>query len=335
MHHLTATLACVLLIGGCSPRESAGPQIPKTSDVVAAAPGRIEGASETYRIGTSAQGPVQSILVKSGERVTKGQPLIKIACGQLSAEEASLTARVQAARARLDRLRSGARREELDRAEAAVRADTARWQQARSSAERARELHANRKFLSDAALDESLRDESTAKAQLEGSQAALSLLRAGPRPEEVQEAEHDLAALKHSLLSTATLLSYCTVTAPVTGNILRVHVTEGELVSPFNPVTLVSLSDESKTRVRVEVDEKDVAKVTLRQKARVLADALPNQPLTATVEEVSRTMGRKKTLTTDPADKSDRDVLEVLVALDGVAPALPVGLRVTVQFLGR
>ena len=46
-------------------------------------------------------------------------------------------------------------------------------------------------------------------------------------------------------------------------------------------------------------------------------------------------MGRKKIYTGDPAEKSDRDVLEILVDLNQVDPRLVVGLRTTVQFLAR
>jgi hypothetical protein len=44
-------------------------------------------------------------------------------------------------------------------------------------------------------------------------------------------------------------------------------------------------------------------------------------------------MGRRQILTSDPADKSDRDVMEVLVDLDGLPENLPIGLRVSVIFL--
>ncbi len=43
-------------------------------------------------------------------------------------------------------------------------------------------------------------------------------------------------------------------------------------------------------------------------------------------------MGRKSVLTGDPADKSDRDVLEVTAELEQGATKLPLGLRVTVEF---
>ncbi len=37
--------------------------------------------------------------------------------------------------------------------------------------------------------------------------------------------------------------------------------------------------------------------------------------------------------TSDPADKSDRDVMEVVIDLDGKHEHLPIGLRVSVLFL--
>jgi hypothetical protein len=44
-------------------------------------------------------------------------------------------------------------------------------------------------------------------------------------------------------------------------------------------------------------------------------------------------MGRKSVVTGDPAQKADRDILEVTADLDQPANALPIGLRVTVQFI--
>jgi hypothetical protein len=44
-------------------------------------------------------------------------------------------------------------------------------------------------------------------------------------------------------------------------------------------------------------------------------------------------MGRRQILTSDPADKSDRDVMEVVVDLKNRPDGLPIGLRVSVLFL--
>jgi hypothetical protein len=56
------------------------------------------------------------------------------------------------------------------------------------------------------------------------------------------------------------------------------------------------------------------------------------RPLQGVVGRISDTMGRKKILSGDPSEKADRDVLEAMIDLNG-AIKLPVGMRVTVEFL--
>jgi hypothetical protein len=46
-------------------------------------------------------------------------------------------------------------------------------------------------------------------------------------------------------------------------------------------------------------------------------------------------MGRKSVYTGDPSDKSDRDILEAVIDLQDDARPLPIGFRVTVQFLSN
>jgi len=44
-------------------------------------------------------------------------------------------------------------------------------------------------------------------------------------------------------------------------------------------------------------------------------------------------MGRKSISTGDPSDKSDRDIFEAVIGLEDNTRSLPIGLRVTVQFV--
>jgi HlyD family secretion protein len=95
------------------------------------------------------------------------------------------------------------------------------------------------------------------------------------------------------------------------------------------------VADASGRRVKAEIDERDVAKITIGQSAIINAEGLTGERLTGTVESVSAVMGKKSVFTEDPADKIDRDVLEATVTLPPNANPLPIGLRVTVQFLSR
>jgi len=86
-------------------------------------------------------------------------------------------------------------------------------------------------------------------------------------------------------------------------------------------------------RVRAEVDERDVGRVHAGQRVRVTVDAFPDHPFSGTVGQIGSLMGRKTVRSGDPAEKADRDVLDVLVDIDQPDPGLVIGLRVTVSFL--
>jgi hypothetical protein len=96
---------------------------------------------------------------------------------------------------------------------------------------------------------------------------------------------------------------------------------------------LFSLADTSARHIKAEVDERDVDKVSVGQTVIIQADALEGKKLRGSVSRLSAMMGRKSISTGDPSDKSDRDILEAVVDFEDNSRALPIGLRVTVQFL--
>ena len=93
------------------------------------------------------------------------------------------------------------------------------------------------------------------------------------------------------------------------------------------------MADVSGRRVRAEVDENDIANVHVGQKLLVSADAYSHRTFSGVVTQLADVMGRKSVVTGDPAQKADRDILEVTADLNQPANALPIGLRVTVQFM--
>ena len=128
-------------------------------------------------------------------------------------------------------------------------------------------------------------------------------------------------------------MSKCEIRSPVAGIVLRKNVSEGELISLFYPKPLVTVSEIGKYRVRAEVDEQDVPRVKQGQIVEIVVNASEKDRLRGRVASLAPVMGRRQILTSDPADKSDRDVMEVLVDLDDGPEGLPIGLRVSVIFL--
>ncbi|MGI8786222.1 MAG: HlyD family efflux transporter periplasmic adaptor subunit [Pyrinomonadaceae bacterium] len=115
--------------------------------------------------------------------------------------------------------------------------------------------------------------------------------------------------------------------APISGIVLRKRLKTGESVSPENPIGIVTVADACALRVRIDLDETDVAKIRENQTAYVTADAYGEKKFVAKVVRVGQILGRKNFRTERPTEKIDTKILEVLLEL---APdqRLPLGLRV-------
>jgi multidrug resistance efflux pump len=300
--------------------------------VAAAAPGRIEGSGDPVAVGASISGIVDNVPVRQGDRVTAGQVLVRIACRDLQAQLAVRVAEHEAAQAVHQKLVNGARPEDIEIAEAELKLADARLVEAQSRVTRSSSL-ADRNVVSQAIRDADIRDAAVAAAQLDAARLRLRLLRAGTRAEELAEAKARMLAARGAIDVTKSELSKCEVRSPVDGIVLRKHVSEGELISLFFPKPLVTVSETRNYRVRAEVDEQDVPRVRPGQNVQVVVNAGDNNRLTGRVATLAPVMGRRQVLTTDPADKSDRDVMEVVIDLDGKPEHLPLGLRVSVLFL--
>src|SRR5205085_2994555 len=94
------------------------------------------------------------------------------------------------------------------------------------------------------------------------------------------------------------------------------NVSEGELISIYYPKPLMLVTEVQGYRVRAEVDEYDVPHVRVGQSVDVVVFPKSQLRLRGKVTKVAPMMGRRQILTTDPADKGDRDVVEVLIALE-------------------
>jgi hypothetical protein len=106
----------------------------------------------------------------------------------------------------------------------------------------------------------------------------------------------------------------------------------GEAFSTFVPRPIITMADLSERRVRAEVDERDVTQIQLKQQVRIHAEGIA-EPFHGTVTWKSVVMGRKTARSPDPAERSDRDILEVIIQLNANSPVPPIGLRVVAEFL--
>jgi hypothetical protein len=93
------------------------------------------------------------------------------------------------------------------------------------------------------------------------------------------------------------------------------------------PDPIFTVGDKSALRVRVDVDEADVSKLSLGQHAYVTADAFGDKRFPGHVVRIGEELGRKNVRTDEPSERVDMKILETLVQLDNSVD-LPIGLRV-------
>ncbi len=300
--------------------------------VAFASPGRVEGASETTQVGAAADGILKAVYVKEDQFVKRGALLGEIACDDLQASLQTAMAEADGARQTRTRLLRGARDEEKKIATEKTAAARATFEEAKSRMEMQRALF-QREQVSRATYEQAVRDLGVADANLQAAVRTEELLAAPPLEEDRARADAEVQAAEGRVHTAQERIGKCSIVAPIDGTVLRVYARRGESFSTVTPRPLFSLADTSSRHIKAEIDERDVDKVSVGQRVVIQADALDGKRLNGSVSRVSAMMGRKSISTGDPSDKSDRDILEAVIDLKDNTQQLPIGLRVTVQFL--
>lgn len=299
--------------------------------VVLACPGRVEGVGEAISIGAGIDGVIAEIRVKEGEPVAVGQIVAVINRDELVAQLSESRAAAESARAAKERLLRGGRDEARDKAGAETEAAKAMVEQAEARHGRYQRLFEQGVVSADV-RDETLRNLKVAEANLEASRKNEKLVKAEPLEEELEKAGAEVRAADERVRAITQMLAKRQIKSPVEGTVLRTNMKTGETYSTFTPQPILTVADTSSLRVRAEVDERDIGNIFVGQRAVIGGEGLGEKKMKGRVARISSQMGRKKVRTGDPAEKSDRDILEVLVDLEEKDHALIVGLRVIVQF---
>jgi HlyD family secretion protein len=297
-----------------------------------ASPGRVEGASETTQVGAAADGVLKAVYVNEGQFVKRGDLLGEIGCDDLQASLQTAMAEADGARQARIRILRGARDEEKKIAMEKTAAARATFKEAKSRLEMQRALY-QKEQVSRASYEQTVRDLGVADANLRAAVRTEELLAAPPLQEDKARADAEVLAAESRARTVQERIEKCSILAPIDGTVLRVYARRGESFSTVTPRPLFSLADTSSRHIKAEIDERDVDRVSIGQKVVIQADALEGKRLNGSVVRISTMMGRKSISTGDPSDKSDRDILEAVIGLEGNPLSLPIGLRVTVQFL--
>jgi multidrug resistance efflux pump len=302
---------------------------------VVAASGRIEPVSEEVVIGAEIPGRLVALLVEEGASVRRGQTLARLDDREYRVRLDSAEALHRQKAAELLRLRNGSREQERREARAVMREAEAVMENARTE----RDRRANLFRTGDIAREEVERADrqlEVARARHEAAVERYSLVDAPARVEDIARAEAELALAAAGVAAARVALEKTLINSPLDGVLLRRHQRVGEIVTGGmngTSMPILTLADLSRLRVRAEIDELDVGRVSPGQSAWITIDAYGERQFRGRVVRMGEIFGRKTLRTDNPAEKVDVKILETLIDLETIAdPAVRprVGLRVNV-----
>ena len=253
------------------------------------ATGKIEPHAKV-EVKSKASGIVEKILADYGDRVKTGQVLVELDKEQLQASVAEARANLQAAQAAVESAQATYERNKVD-------AEGPDLPFLKSTVER------NRKLAAEGVVSASTLDDANKAYQLGlnkqmSAQRYLAVSRA-----EIARSKAQVAQMQAALDSAEEGLRNSTIVSPMDGLVLSRDVEVGDAVSSIlilgSQATLVmTLGDVSEVYVKGKVDEADVSKVYMGQRARIVVESLKDKKFEGKVTKISPMGVEKDNVTT-------------------------------------
>jgi HlyD family secretion protein len=307
------------------PAQAPDPSIDRPDGTWVGGLGLVEPHAPETRLAPEVGGRIAAIRANEGDLVTAGTVLIELDAAPERAALDAADATVAVRQAELTRARRGLRPEELT-------AITAETESARARAALSQGVLGRLQTAATgggATVDEVERARQQADADRFAADTAAARALAGHsgRREDVLVAMAQLRVAEAQRVQAQAELDRRRVVAPIDGQILEIHNRVGEYVQPGGTEPLVVMGDTRQLRVRLDVDERDVARVQMGAAAIVTAEAFGDRQFPGHIVEIGHRMGRKNLRTDEPTERIDTQILEVVMALDDGTGLVP-GLRV-------
>ncbi len=242
-----------------------------------AATGRLN-APARMEMGADVTATVIEVRVREGDKVRKGQTLVRLQDGEARAAVAQARAALQEAQGRA--LQQASVTAPVSN-QAVVQAQ-ALFQTAEREFQRSKELVAQG-FFSQQRLDDSRRQLDTARSALESARLQ-SVANQGSGVEPSLAASRVAQALA-ALEAASARLERLHIVAPVDAVVLARNAEPGSMAQPGR--TLISLAAQGAPRIDAAVDEKNLHLLSLGMPAKAVADAFAGQPFDARLSYIA------------------------------------------------
>jgi multidrug resistance efflux pump len=246
----------------------------------------VVSPAHNHDVRSEVGGIIEAVLVKEGDRVEVGAPLVRLGDRDLRSEREQVAAEIAAQRARHRLLVAGARPEEIAVARSSVGKARERLKYAEGELAREDLLHAQQ-LASLKKLDQAREAAAVREKELEASESSLRLLVAGSRREEIEAVAAELTRLEARARHVDGQLERVLLVSPIAGVVttpklderIGEYVQRGELVAEVHALETVT--------VEIAVPERQISDVEVGQRVDLKARAFPGRTFEGAVTAIA------------------------------------------------
>lgn len=205
----------------------------------------VTGMVETKEIDVASKipGRVDSVLVQKGQRVHRGELLAHLESKEIDAKVAQAKAVMEAAKAKWDMARRGARPEEKEAVEKLYLQAKHQFEFARKTYERVQQVYKD-SVISAQKMDEVTFKYNAAKEQMEAAKAKYDMVLKGARKEQIRAAEALFRQAEGAYREALAYQKETRLVSPIDGIVQDLVADQGEIVAAGYPViTLIQPQD--------------------------------------------------------------------------------------------
>ena len=225
-------------------------------------------------LGFKTSGRIVELLVEEGQKINKGERLALLDNAELESLAEQNKAYLNETLAKLEELKAGSRPQELEQAKATVANAEAELIKAKNDLERYNALYKD-ELIAAQQMDNAKKAYDVALSQHKKDIETLSLVKEGPRKEDIKAAASRVEQARAALKATEEKLKDTVLYAPISGVVLKKNVEPGETVSAGLPV--YTIGDLANPWIKIYVKEDRLGLVKLGQKAEVKVDTYPKK----------------------------------------------------------
>jgi len=252
-------------------------------------------------------GKVEAVYVEEGDRVSRGQLLVKLEDKELRAQLEQARASLRMAQAQTSQARANyglttattntqvdVARQGIDQAKEALEQVKFNFENIKLDYNRTKNLY-NSGAVSKQTLDQAKTKFDVAKSQVEAAESRLrqarenyNLARANTNQQAVSRdniavASASVGQARANMEYIETLLSYTEIRSPLNGVVIARNAEPGQLLAPGDKIPAISITNNSILYVEADVPESEVSGLKISEKGKIFVDSISKKPFTGRI----------------------------------------------------